>query len=165
MCFLLRRYVRSGSEVIHSTVAHSPLSFSSFSEPSCIIKRKKDSDMFYVYLPDKQGRIPITADRLLRSIGASGQYTGFDYAVYMIEQVVDSQESIRLITKRLYPETARHFGVKPHSVEHALRTLISACWPHGDRDALNEIAGRPLIQAPSNAEFIDMMAAYIKGMN
>ena len=121
--------------------------------------------MFYVYLPDKQGRIPITADRLLRSIGASGRYTGFDYAVYMIEQVVDSPESIRLITKRLYPETARHFGVKPHSVEHALRTLISACWTHGDRDALNEIAGRQLIQAPSNAEFIDMMAAYIKGMN
>ena len=121
--------------------------------------------MFYVYLPDKQGRIPITADRLLRSIGASGRYTGFDYAVYMIEQVVDSQESIRLIAKRLYPETARHFGVKPHSVEYALWTLISACWTHGDRDALNEIAGRPLIQAPSNAEFIDMMAAYIKGMN
>ena len=83
----------------------------------------------------------------------------------MIEQVVDSQESIRLIAKRLYPETARHFGVKPHSVEYALWTLISACWTHGDRDALNEIAGRPLIQAPSNAEFIDMMAAYIMSMN
>ena len=163
MCFLLRHYVRSGSEVIHAAVP-SLLPFSSFSRPSCIKKRKKGSDIFYIYLPDKQGGIPITADRLLRSIGASGRYTGFDYAVYMIEQVVDSQESIRLITKRLYPETARHFGVKPHSVEHALRTLISACWTHGDRDALNEIAGRPLIQAPSNAEFIDMMAD-IKGMN
>ena len=40
MCFLLRRYVRSGSEVIHSA-AHSLLSFSSFSEPSCIIKKKE----------------------------------------------------------------------------------------------------------------------------
>lgn len=28
--------------------------------------------MFYVYLPDKQGGIPITADRLLRSIGLPG---------------------------------------------------------------------------------------------
>ena len=63
-------------------------------------KRKKGSDIFYIYLPDKQGGIPITADRLLRSIGASGRYTGFDYAVYMIEQVVSSQESIHLITKR-----------------------------------------------------------------
>ena len=164
MCFLHRRYVRYGSEVIHAAVP-SLLPFSSFSGPSCIKKRKKGSDMFYIYLPDKQGGIPITADRLLRSIGASGRYTGFDYAVYMIEQVVSSQESIHLITKRLYPETARHFGVKPHSVEHALRTLINTCWDYGDRDAMNEIAGRPLIQAPSNAEFIDMMAAYIKGMN
>ena len=118
--------------------------------------------MFYVYLPDKQGGIPITADRLLRSIGASGRYTGFDYAVYMIEQVVDSQESIRLITKRLYPETARHFGVKPHSVERALRTLIRSCWVYGDRDALNNVAGRTLTQAPSNSDFLDMLAAYIR---
>ena len=41
MCFLLRRYVRSGSEVNHSTAAHSLLSFSSFSEPSWIIKKKE----------------------------------------------------------------------------------------------------------------------------
>lgn len=120
--------------------------------------------MFYVYMPDKRKEIPITADRILRSLGASGRYTGFDYAVYMIEQVVNSGESIQLITKRLYPETAKHFGVKPHSIEHALRTLISTCWAHGDRDALNEIAGRVLTHAPSNAEFIDMIAAYIKAM-
>lgn len=110
--------------------------------------------MFYVYMPDKRKEIPITADRILRSLGASGRYTGFDYAVYMIEQVVNSGESIQLITKRLYPETAKHFGVKPHSVEHALRTLIGACWAHGDRDALNEIAraGRsPTPQATQNS--------------
>lgn len=78
----------------------------------------------------------------------------------MIEQVVNSGESIQLITKRLYPETAKHFGVKPHSVEHALRTLIGTCWAHGDRDALSEIAGRALTHAPSSAEFIDMIAAH-----
>ena len=60
----------------------------------------------------------------------------------MIEQVVNSGESIQLITKRLYPETAKHFGVKPHSVEYALRTLIGTCWAHGDRDALNRDCGQ-----------------------
>lgn len=79
----------------------------------------------------------------------------------MIEQVISSGESIQLITKLLYPETAKHFGVKPHSVEHALRTLIGTCWAHGDRDALSEIAGRALTHAPSSAEFIGMIAAYI----
>lgn len=110
--------------------------------------------MFYVYMPDKRKEIPVTADRILRSLGASGRYTGFDYAIYMIEQVVNSGESIQLITKRLYPETAKHFGVKPHSVEYALRTLIGTCWAHGDRDALNEIAraGRsPTPQATQNS--------------
>ena len=63
-------------------------------------------------MPDKRKEIPITADRILRSLGASGRYTGFDYAIYI--------------------------------------------------DALNEIAGRVLTHAPSNAEFIDMIAAYIK---
>lgn len=81
----------------------------------------------------------------------------------MIEQVISSGESIQLITKRLYPETA-NLGVKPHSVEYALRTLIGTCWAHGDRDTLSEIAGRVLTHAPSNAEFIDMIAAYIKAM-
>ena len=54
-------------------------------------------------MPDKRKEIPITADRILRSLEASGRYTGFDYAIYMIEQVVNSGESIQLITKRLYP--------------------------------------------------------------
>ena len=76
------------------------------------------------------------------------------------EQVVNSGESIRLITKRLYLETEKHFGVKPHSVEHALRTLIGTCWAHGGRDTLSEIAGRVLTHAPSSAKFIDMIAAY-----
>ena len=38
--------------------------------------------MFYVYMPDKRKEIPITADRILRSLGASGRYTGFDYAIW-----------------------------------------------------------------------------------
>ena len=110
--------------------------------------------LFWLFGIIDKKEIPITADRILRSLGASGRYTGFDYAVYMIEQVVNSGESIQLITKRLYPETAKHFGVKPHSVEYALRTLIGTCWAHGDRDALNEIAraGRsPTPQATQNS--------------
>lgn len=119
--------------------------------------------MFYVYMPDKRKEIPITADRILKSLGVSGRYTGFDYAIYTIEQVVNSGESIQLITKRLYSETAKHFGVKPHSVEYALRTLIGTwlgTWRQ--RRAEQDCAGRALTHAPSNAEFIDMIAAYIK---
>ncbi len=121
--------------------------------------------MYYIYVPDSVPEAPVTAERLLRSLGATGRLTGFAYSVFMIEQIVSDQSSVHLITKRLYPETAKHFGVKPHSVERALRTLISACWEYGDREALSDIAGRALTQAPSNSDFLDMLAAYIKSKN
>lgn len=114
---------------------------------------------------DKLAGQPITPERLLRYIGASGGLSGFDYAVYMIGRVASGQSSVRLITKRLYPETAKFFRVKPKSVERALGTLSLHCWNHGDREALWEIAGRRLENAPTNADFIDMLAAYIKNMN
>ena len=121
--------------------------------------------MYYIYVPTETLEIPATAERLLRSIGATGRLTGFAYTVYMIEQIVDGQSSVRLITKRLYPETAKHFGVSPHAVERALRTLICSCWVYGDREMLSNIAGRTLTRVPSNSDFLDMLAAYIKNKN
>lgn len=127
--------------------------------------RERGVSIYYIYVPERMPELPITADRLLRSLGATGRLTGFDYAVFMIEQIVNAQGSIHLITKRLYPETAKHFGVKPHAVERALRTLINSCWVYGDREILNDVAGRTLTRAPSNSDFLDMMAAYIKNKN
>ena len=121
--------------------------------------------MSYFLQPNRQSGLPLTPDRLLRCIGASGRLRGFDYAVYMIERVANGQSSVYLITKRLYPETAKYFGVKPNAIEHGLRNLVFHCWNHGDREALWEIAGRRLENAPTNADFIDMLAAYIKNMN
>lgn len=119
--------------------------------------------MYYIYVPEKAvAEAPLTADRLLRSLGASRRLVGFDYTVYMINQLVSERESIRLITKRLYPETAKRFGVTAHSVERALRTLIRSCWMYGDKDAMCEIAGRELNAPPSNSNFLDMLSAYMK---
>lgn len=121
--------------------------------------------MYYLYVPAETLEVPVTAERLLRSIGATGRLTGFTYTVFMIEQIVSGQSSVRLITKILYPETAKHFGVSPHAVERALRTLINSCWVYGDREMLSNIAGRTLTRVPSNSDFLDMLAAYIKNQN
>lgn len=122
--------------------------------------------MYYIYVPEKaSAEATLTVDRLLRRLGASRRLIGFDYTVYMVNQLVSEHESIRLITKRLYPETAKHFGVTTYSVERALRTLINSCWLYGDRASMCEIAGRELDAPPSNASFLDMLAAYIKNKN
>lgn len=118
--------------------------------------------MYDINMPNEIPETPVTADRLLRSIGATERLTGFEYAVFMVDQIVNAQSGVHLITKQLYPETAEHFGVKPYSVERALRTLISSCWKYGSRETLSDIAGSALTQAPSNSDFLDMLAATVK---
>ena len=75
---------------------------------------------------------PLSADRLLRLLGASGKLAGFRYAVYMIEQVRDHPEKIQLVTKNLYMQAAILFDTTPNNVERNVRTLIHACWRYPD---------------------------------
>lgn len=102
------------------------------------------------------------AEQLLRRVGASGKFKGFPSAVYMIERAEKDPSVTVLVTKRLYPETARHFGVSVTSVERNLRTVIRACWERPDRDFLEEVAGTRLCRRPTNSEFLDMTAAYLR---
>ena len=102
------------------------------------------------------------AEGLLRRMGISGKLKGFPYAVYMIDLVSHKPEALELITKRLYPETAKYFGVSAGSVERNLRTLVRACWYRGDRAFMEKVAECNLPYTPTNAAFVDMMAAYLR---
>ena len=107
--------------------------------------------------------LPMTAGCLLRNIGASRKLIGFRYAEYMVVRIILNPEELQLITKCLYPETARHFGVSAGSVERALRVLIRHCWSQKEWYPLEFIAGRKLLQPPTNVEFLDMMTAFLQG--
>ena len=117
------------------------------------------------YVPEYErdaSQISLNAERLLRLLGASGKLAGFHYAVYMVEQVRDQPENMLLITKRLYMQTAEHFNTTPSCVERNLRTLIQSCWSYPDHSFLNLIAGTELQQPPTNSQFIDILAAYLR---
>lgn len=101
-------------------------------------------------------------EQLLRSLGATGNLKGFSYALYMIGRVRNDPQAGTLITKHLYPETAKHFNVTAETVERNLRTVIRACWNRPDRDLLEEVAGTHLHRKPTNSEFVDMTAAYLR---
>ena len=116
---------------------------------------------FVYYIPEQDAKSmqkSMDAERLLRCLGASGKLAGFSCAAYMVEQVREDPERIRLITKRLYRETARKFYISPSSVERDLRTLIRSCWEQPDRSSLEHIAGRALSKPPTNSEFIAMIS-------
>lgn len=117
---------------------------------------------YELYLERLNQRTPMSAERLLRRLGICGSLKGFRYAVYMLERVVAEPDQLLLITKGLYPETARHFQVTPEAVERALRTMIRVCWERMDHDYLEYVAGRRLEHAPTNSEFLDMLAAFLR---
>ena len=142
------------------------------------------------YVSERDVNAPLDADRLLRLLGASGKLSGFYYAVYMLEQVKEvvtgltkflrhkkgdnligwnmleqvkqKPDHVLLITKRLYKQTAQHFGTTSNCVERNLRTLVQACWRQPDHGLLDRIAGSPLSQPPTNTQFIDMLSAYLR---
>ena len=60
--------------------------------------------IFY-FVPDREAdtfKMPLTAERLLRSLGTTGKLAGFRCTVYMVERIQEDPEQLQLITKRLY---------------------------------------------------------------
>lgn len=122
--------------------------------------------IFY-FVPDQGDDVlkkPLTAERLLRSLGATGKLAGFRYTVYMIERIQEDPEQLQLITKRLYQETGKKFNVSAASVERNLRTLIHFCWNRTEHSLLEHISGTALKNPPTNSEFLDILASYLREM-
>lgn len=116
------------------------------------------------YWDDSFRKKPLDAERLLRLLGATGKLVGFRYTIYMLECIVADPSRILLITKSLYPDTARQFHTSAVSVERALRTLIQICWLQADHRALDHVAGMYLRRMPTNSEFLDILAAYLRAV-
>ena len=114
------------------------------------------------YVSELEKNVSLDAERLLRLLGVSEKLSGFHFAVYMLEQVQEKPEYVLLITKRLYSQTAQYFHTTTNCVERNLRTLVQACWRQPNHSLLERIAGHPLSQPPTNAQFIDMVAAFLR---
>ncbi len=102
------------------------------------------------------------AQQLLRSLGITGNLKGFHYAAYMIERIAQDPTQATLVTKCLYPDTAKHFGTTAGSVERGLRTAVQIFWERGDRELLERLSGTKLQYRPSNSVFLDMAAACLR---
>ena len=117
---------------------------------------------FVYYVSELEKDVPLDAERLLRLLGVSGKLSGFYFAVYMLERVQEKPEYVLLITKRLYRQTAQNFNTTTNCVERNLRTLVQACWIQPDHSMLDQIAGCPLSQPPTNTQLLDMLASYLR---
>ena len=98
---------------------------------------------------------------ILDRLGISTKYKGYRMLASAIEIAVENEEAILLVTKRIYPEVAKRFGVTSSNVDKNIRVAIAAFWNGGNRELYNKIVGYEITQRPSNADFIAMIASYI----
>ena len=100
---------------------------------------------------------------LIRRLGANSKYKGYFFTAEAVKISMGYQYKPLRITKDIYPCLARKYKSMPTNVEHDIRTLVNVCW-EGNRRLLDEIAGYQLEDKPTNSEFIDMLAYYLREM-
>ena len=101
----------------------------------------------------------------LHKLGASAKYVGFHHTTQALQLVLEEPDRLSALIKSVYVEIADTNGASASSVERSIRTMIGQIWRDGDRDFLDEVAGRHLLKPPTNGEFLDMSAHYLTENN
>lgn len=96
----------------------------------------------------------IVVSELLKRLGLSESYKGFPYVSEAVVLCVEDNSRIYYVTKALYPEIAKKFGIDGKIVERAIRHTVSKFW---DRQAQNDIESIVCFGTsakPTNTQFI-----------
>lgn len=94
---------------------------------------------------------------LLYSIGLTSNYVGYRQMTIALEIAVQEPKSLCMVTKWLYPETAKRCGTNWKAVERNIRTAIRCTWKTS-RHTLEQMAGYSLEIVPKPAQFLAILA-------
>ena len=95
--------------------------------------------------------------QLMYSMGLTANYAGYRQMMIALEIAAQEPESLCLVTKWLYPETARRCGTNWKSVERNIRTVLRCAWKNSQH-TLEEMAGRTFDTMPKPAQFRAILA-------
>lgn len=101
------------------------------------------------------------AEKALRFLRINGTFTGLKYLVYAVSETALDPDRTYLITKDLYREIAHKYKTTPSRVERNMRWAIHISW-NDSRNEFDQMAGYHLVKRPTNKEFIDLVAFYIR---
>ena len=94
---------------------------------------------------------------LLMRFGVGRKYQGFDQCAHAVYLSAEQPERLTLVTKWLYPDVAKQFGVSWTVIERNLRTVSRIAWEN-NRPLLEQLAGRVLSAIPTSTEFVKILA-------
>jgi two-component system response regulator (stage 0 sporulation protein A) len=100
--------------------------------------------------------------QLIHALGIKRTYMGYHHLATAIRLVLEDESRLLYVHKWLYNDVASVHHTTPACIERNIRTVVLYCWNKGNRQLLCSIAGCPLKEKPSNAEFIDILSCYLK---
>lgn len=101
---------------------------------------------------------------ILNNLGIRCNLLGYNYILDALKMIKGSPDSLKNITKELYPELARLHKTQPCNIERAIRHAIEHAWNIGNVELKNRIFGytvNPEKGRPSNGEFLAAVAHYL----
>lgn len=112
--------------------------------------------------PEEQIRWRLVTE-LLQSLYCSVHYKGYEYLRHAVLVAWRSGRIDRNVTKLIYPETARFFGVSSGGVERGIRTVAEHMWKDGGARAFQDVLGITLPERGlTNTELISLLVEYLK---
>ena len=104
------------------------------------------------------------AGNLLKQLGVSSLYQGFDYAVSGVMLVLEDRKRLTYITKGLYLDVARRHNTTWKCVERDIRTVVDVIWDNADVEILTEFCGGRLEARPKNRRFFEIFSRYLEAV-
>lgn len=100
----------------------------------------------------------------LREVNCPSHVIGYYYLKTALEVVLSNPESIRAITKELYPAVAKIHQTTANGVERAMRHAVALIYDRTDSEIANERLGahRPNKSRLTNSEFLTVVAENIR---
>ena len=99
---------------------------------------------------------------LMHQLGFSSRYKGYYYLRHAVYEAWKCGYVDRNITKQIYPETARAFGVSSSGVERGIRTLAVKLWENGGTETFQRVMNMSMSKnGITNTELIAFFVEYL----
>lgn len=96
-------------------------------------------------------------EQILQSMAITGNYIGYQFAVFACEILCENRQHRLSVTRDIYDVVAKRFGCKTHNVERNIRTIISHAWKNTP-ERFSQLAGYALCTPPTVAQFLYMVS-------
>lgn len=108
----------------------------------------------------------VVTKRILHQLKVSAKYNGFSYVIYSMILFDQDYSYTDSITKSLYVDIGKRFGVSKYCVEKSIRKIINVIWDNLEninREILISIFGvHYKVDKPSNKEFLLQLFYYVE---